>query len=65
MKCSFGISDFLEEIPSLSHSVIFLYFFELITEEAEVEWFYEDLEDLLELMPPKMSFSSQETGMQK
>ena len=35
------------------------------TEEAEVEWFYEDLEDLLDLMPPKMSFSSQETGMQK
>ena len=25
MKCSFGISDFLEEIPSLSHSVVFLY----------------------------------------
>ena len=24
MKCSFGISDFLEEIPSLSHSVVFL-----------------------------------------
>ena len=23
------------------------------TEEAEVEWFYEDLQDLLELMPPK------------
>ena len=22
-------------------------------EEAEVEWFYEDLKDLLELMPPK------------
>ena len=22
-------------------------------EEAEVEWFYEDLQDLLELMPPK------------
>ena len=33
------------------------------TEEAEVEWFYEDLEDLLELKPPKMFFSSQETGM--
>ena len=32
MKCSFGISDFLEEIPSLSHSVVFLYFFALITE---------------------------------
>ena len=27
MKCSLGISDFLEEIPSLSHSVVFLYFF--------------------------------------
>ena len=25
MKCSFGISDFLEEISSLSHSVVFLY----------------------------------------
>ena len=22
-------------------------------EEADVEWFYEDLQDLLELMPPK------------
>ena len=26
-------------------------------EEAEVEWFCEDLEDLLELTPKKMSFS--------
>ena len=26
-------------------------------EEAEVEWFFEDLQDLLELNPPKMSFS--------
>jgi len=34
-------------------------------EEAEVEWFYEDLQDLLELTPKKMYFSSQETGMQK
>ena len=34
MKCSFGISDFLEEISSLSHSVVFLYFFALITEEG-------------------------------
>ena len=24
--------------------------------EAEVEWFYEDLQDLLELTPQKMSF---------
>ena len=26
-------------------------------EEAEVEWFYEDLQDLLELKPEKVSFS--------
>ena len=26
-------------------------------EEAEVEWFYEDLQDLLELTPQKMSFA--------
>ena len=34
-------------------------------EEAEVELFYEDLQDLLELKPPKMSFSLQGVGMQK
>ena len=34
MKSSFGISDFLEEISSLSHSVVFLYFFALIPEEG-------------------------------
>ena len=36
------------------------------TEETEVDWFYEDLQDLLELTPKKkMSFSSQGIGMQK
>ena len=34
MKCSLGISNFLEEISSLSHSVLFLYFFALIAEEV-------------------------------
>ena len=34
MKCSLGISNFLEEISSLSHSVVFLYFFSLIAEEG-------------------------------
>ena len=34
-------------------------------EEAEVEWFYEDLQDLLNEHPKKMSFSLQGTGMQK
>src|SRR5574339_114067 len=31
---SFGISNFLEDISSLSHSIVFLYFFALITEEG-------------------------------
>ena len=35
------------------------------TEEAEVEWFCEDLQDLLELTPKRMSFSLYGTGMQK
>ena len=34
MKCSLGISNFPEEISSLSHSVLFLYFFALIAEEG-------------------------------
>ena len=34
MKCSFGISNFPEEISSLSHSIVFFYFFALITEEG-------------------------------
>ena len=34
-------------------------------EEAEVERFYEDLQDLLELTPFSLHFSLQGTGMQK
>ena len=34
-------------------------------EEAKVEQFYDDLQDLLELRPQKMSFSLKGTGMQK
>ena len=34
MKCSLDISNFLEEISHLSHSIVFLYFFALITEEG-------------------------------
>ena len=33
-ECSLGISNFLEEISSLSHSIVFLYFFVLIAEEG-------------------------------
>ena len=38
MKCSFGISDFLEEIPSLSHSVVFLYSIAKI--DKTKSWFF-------------------------
>ena len=37
MKCSLGISNFLEEISSLSYSVVFLYFFALIPYDYTVE----------------------------
>ena len=34
MKHSLGISNFLEEISGLSHSIVFLYYFALIIEEG-------------------------------
>ena len=34
MKCFLGISNFLEEITSLSYFNVFLYFFVLVTEEG-------------------------------
>ena len=34
LKCSLGISNILEEISSLSHSIVFLDFFVLIIEEG-------------------------------
>ena len=41
-----------------SITVIQVYVSTTNAEEFEVEWFYEDLQDLLELVPKKMSFSS-------
>ena len=41
----------------LNIAVIQVYASTSNTEKTEVEWFYEDLQDLLELTPPKMSFS--------
>ena len=38
-------------------TIIQIYALTSSAEEAEVEWFYEDLQNLLELTPPKMSFS--------
>ena len=39
MKCSLGISNFLDEISSLSHSIVFFYFFALITEEGFISYY--------------------------
>ena len=44
MKSSLGISNFLEDISSLSYSVVFLYFFALITEEGYLTSPYYSLE---------------------
>ena len=38
-------------------TIIQVYAPTITAEEAEVEWFYEDLQDLLELTPKKMFFS--------
>ena len=52
---------------SFNITVIQVYAPTTVAEETEVEWFYEDLQDLLELTPKKkkMSFSLYGTGMQK
>ena len=46
-------------------TVIQVYVLTSNAEEAEVKWFCEDLQDLLELTSKKMSFSLKGTGMQK
>ena len=57
MKCSFGISDRMISVcfqgKPFNNTVIQVYAPTSNTEEAEVEWFYEDLQDLLELTPKK------------
>ena len=46
-------------------TVIQVYALTSNAEEAVVKWFYEDLQDLLELTPKKDVFTSQGTEMQK
>ena len=46
-------------------TVIQIYALTNNAEEAEVEWFYEDLQDLLKLMPKKDVLFIIGTGMQK
>ena len=61
MKYSLGIANFLEEISSLSHSIVFLYFFALITEE----WFLKRQNDrILEEELPRSVGAQYATGDQ-
>ena len=53
------------QVKSFNITVIQVYAPTSNAEGAEVEQFYEDLQDLLELTPKKMCFSSQGTRMQK
>ena len=59
------ISIYFQGKP-FSTTVIQVYAPATNAKEAEVEWFYEDLQDLLEWTPKKkMFYSSLWTGMQK
>ena len=62
MKCSLGISNFLEEISSLSRSVVFLYFFALIAEEGFISPCYSlelCIQMLISFFSPLLLFFSQ------
>ena len=59
MKRSLGVSNFLEEISSLSHSVVFLYFFALIAEEG----FMAESEDELKSLLMKVKAESEKVGL--
>ena len=52
LKCDRMISVRFQGNP-FNITVIQVYALTSNAEEAEVEWFYEDLQDLLELTPPK------------
>ena len=53
------------QAKQLTSTVIQVYALNSNVEEAEVEWFSEDIQGLLELTSKKMSFSLYWTGMQK
>ena len=66
MKYSLGVSSFLEEISSLSHSTVFLYFFALFTSEGflispcyclELSCFFHDSADVGNLISGSSAIS--------
>ena len=50
MKCSLDIPNFLEEISSLSHSIVRLYFFALFIEEGLISYLSLLLDSLIILL---------------
>ena len=58
-------SLFVSKVKPFNITVIQAYAPTSNTEEAEVEWFYEDLQDLLELTPQKDALFIIRPGMQK
>ena len=61
LKCSLK-NDRMIAVPSkgkpVNITLIQIYAPAINAEEGEVDWFYEDLQDLLELTPQKICFSS-------
>ena len=58
-------SLFVSKAKPFTITVIQVYALTSNAEEAEVEWFYEDLQDLLELTPKKDVLFIKGTWMQK
>ena len=50
MKCSLGIFNFLEKTSSLSHSIVFLYFFALITDKGFLIFSFYSLELCIQMV---------------
>ena len=58
-------NDRMISVQGKPFNITVIQVYALISNAEEAEQFYEDLQDLLELTPKKMSFSLQGTGMQK
>ena len=71
LKCSSWMqsqkwqNDLCFQGKSFNITVIQVYAPIINAEETDIEWFYGDLQDLLELTPKKISFALKGTGMQK
>ena len=58
MKCSLGFSNFLEGSSSLSHSVVFIYFFALVTEGVSLAILWNSAFKWVYLSFPPLPFTS-------